>query len=45
MFISFAGATILMAEPFIKEVLVTFPTEGETVRKFRDVFGGHSDIK
>ena len=41
MFTSFAGATELTAElagTFIKEVLVSSPTEIEIVWKFRDVF-------
>ncbi len=41
MFTSFAGATELSAElsgTFIKEVLVSSPTEIEIVWKFRDVF-------
>ena len=48
MFTSFAGATELTAElaqTFIKEVLVSSPTEIEIVWKFWDVFGGHSDTK
>ena len=47
-FTSFAGATELTAElaqTFIKEVLVSSPTEIEIVWKFWDVFGGHSDTK
>ena len=47
-FTSFAGATELTAElagTFIKEVLVSSPTEIEIVWKFRDVFGGQADTK
>ena len=47
-FNSFAGATELTAElagTFIKEVLVSSPTEIEIVWKFRDVFGGHFGTK
>ena len=47
-FISYAGATELTAElagTFIKEILVSSPTEIEIVWKFRDVFGGHADTK
>ena len=47
-FTSFAGATELTAElaqTFIKEVLVSSPTEIEIVWKFRDVFDmqGHDN--
>ena len=47
-FNSFAGATELTAElagTFIKEVLVSSPTEIEIDWKFRDVFGGHFGTK
>ena len=47
-FNSFAGATELTAEmagTFIKEVLVSSPTEIEIVWKFRAVFGGHFGTK
>ena len=47
-FISYAGATELTAElagTFIKEILVSSPTEIEIVWKCRDVFDGHADTK
>jgi len=47
-FISYAGATELtagLAGTFIKEVLVSSPTEIEIVWKFRDVFGSYTDTK
>ena len=47
-FTSYAGATELTAElagTFIKEVLVSSPTEIEIVWKFRDVFDSHTDTK
>lgn len=47
-FTSYAGATELTAElagTFIKEVLVSSPTEVEIVWKFRDVFGSYTDTK
>ena len=45
-FTTYAGATELTAElagTFIKEVLVSSPTEIEIVWKFRDVFEGYTD--
>ena len=45
-FTAYAGATELTAElagTFIKEVLVSSPTEVEIVWKFRDVFEDYTD--